>query len=109
MPRCEDFPCCGHEPGDCPSRRRDGSEVWTCVECGKKLPRKATSSICAKCQRRRARAYDYGDGLDHDYSMNGFANLTVAIAALVVSALLVAGILYVGHLAELAARALPLQ
>lgn len=51
MPRCEDFPCCGHEAGDCPALRADGSEIWKCVECGKRLPRNAPSSICAKCQR----------------------------------------------------------
>lgn len=64
MPRCEDFPCCGHgttESGspDCPRIRKDGTEVWTCVECGKELPRKATSSICERCQRRlRRREWD---------------------------------------------------
>ena len=65
MARCEDFPCCGHEAGDCPRIRKDGSEAWSCVECGKELPRKATSSICVKCQRRMLieRSNDwYGDG-----------------------------------------------
>lgn len=64
MPRCEDYPCCGHEPGDCP----DSDGRMRCVECGKKLSKKATSSICPKCQKRMAeRAYD---GDDFDYSMN---------------------------------------
>lgn len=109
MPRCEDFPCCGHEPGDCPSRRRDGSEVWRCVECGGKLPRSASSSICERCMRLARRRVAQGLDMFPEGNDYGFANLTVAIAALVVSALLVAGILYVGHLAEVAARALPLQ
>ncbi len=51
MARCEDFPCCGHEDGDCPSRDENGNERWTCVACGKLLPLRATSSICSKCQQ----------------------------------------------------------
>ena len=51
---CEDYPCCGHEAGDCPTRDSKGNERWTCVCCGKRLPLKASSSICARCQRRRA-------------------------------------------------------
>ena len=50
MARCEDYPCCGHEPGDCP----DSRGRMKCVECGKRLPVSATSSICAKCERRLA-------------------------------------------------------
>jgi hypothetical protein len=64
MARCEDYPCCGHESGDCP----DSSGRMKCVECGKRLPRTATSSICAKCIRAYNNRAD--DGLDHDYSMN---------------------------------------
>lgn len=54
---CEDWPCCGHgtdangQP-DCPSRDAKGREVWRCTECGRKLSRTATSSICPKCMRR---------------------------------------------------------
>jgi hypothetical protein len=64
MPRCEDFPCCGHAFGDCP----DASGRMTCVECGRRLPRNAASSICAKCQLRRKQMSE--DDLDRDYSMN---------------------------------------
>ena len=46
--RCEDFPCCGHEPGDCP----DESGRFTCVMCGVRLPKKAPSSICRRCHAR---------------------------------------------------------
>lgn len=49
MPYCEDYPCCGHEPGDCP----DAQGRFRCVGCGKRLPRTASSSYCARCQRRR--------------------------------------------------------
>lgn len=52
---CEDYPCCGHGPistggdgGGCP----DSEGRFNCVECGGKLPRDATSSICMPCQRR---------------------------------------------------------
>jgi len=62
MARCEDFPCCGHAAGDCPEIDSKGREVWRCVECGKRLPRTATSSICAKCQRRMASRWDESDG-----------------------------------------------
>lgn len=69
MARCEDFPCCGHEAGDCPTVDSKGRQRFGCVECSKTLSLRAASSICPKCQRRRARSYDdYGD---HDYSMNG--------------------------------------
>lgn len=69
---CEDYPCCGHdeianlrlEPGDCP----DSSGRMKCVECGKRLPRTASSSICSRCLRSMNRR-DEGD-LDHDYGMN---------------------------------------
>ena len=62
---CEDYPCCGHERGDCP----DSSGRFGCVECGKRLSKRATSSICGKCQRRMARRIWDGDD-DFDYSMN---------------------------------------
>ena len=71
MARCEDYPCCGHESGDCPTVDAKGNERWTCVECGKRLPLKAPSSICSGCQRRMKRqrwADPYGD---FDHSMNG--------------------------------------
>jgi DNA polymerase II large subunit len=63
---CEDYPCCGHSLGDCPTHDSKGREVYRCVECGKKLSRKATSSICAKCQKAIARniANGYDDYFD---------------------------------------------
>jgi hypothetical protein len=48
--RCEDYPCCGHEDGDCP----DSQGRFTCVGCGTRLPKNASSSICSRCQRRMA-------------------------------------------------------
>jgi hypothetical protein len=68
---CEDFPCCGHERGDCPTTDSKGRARWTCVECGKRLPLNAASSICGRCQRGTRRRLHDDDGLDHDYGMNG--------------------------------------
>ena len=62
--RCEDYPCCGHEAGDCP----DSEGRFTCVGCGKRLPRDAGSSICPKCQSRMSQdGYDDPTGQDSDY------------------------------------------
>ncbi len=61
MNRCEDYPCCGHEAGDSSGR-------MTCVECGKRLAKNATSSICGKCLRRMSCRSE--SDLDHDHSMN---------------------------------------
>ncbi len=47
---CEDFPCCGHEAGDCPRVDEGGGEHWRCVGCGSELPLGARSSLCAICQ-----------------------------------------------------------
>jgi hypothetical protein len=58
---CEDYPCCGHERGDCP----DSNGRFTCVECGRRLPRQAVSSICLPCQRRMYRRDC--DSYDADY------------------------------------------
>jgi len=65
---CEDYPCCGHELNDCP----DSKGRMKCVQCGKRMSAKNTSSICAKCLRRMRDLSDYygDDYLDHDYSMN---------------------------------------
>lgn len=53
MPRCEDYPCCGHEPNGCP----DSQGRFPCVECGRKLPKHATSSICPSCMKAAHRRY----------------------------------------------------
>lgn len=50
---CEDYPCCGHEPGDCPER-------FTCTECGKRLSKKAMASICNACLRRMMYSDHFG-------------------------------------------------
>ena len=55
MPRCEDYPCCGHGPaplgddGGCPDE--DGR--FDCVLCYSKLPKNSSSSICVSCRSGR--------------------------------------------------------
>ena len=70
MARCEDYPCCGHEPGDCPTYDKDGNERWTCVFCGRRLPLKSSTSICRRCQRRHYRNNWEDPYGDHDHSMD---------------------------------------
>jgi hypothetical protein len=63
---CEDYPCCGHEAGDCPRITKSGREVYRCVECRHELPRGARSSICLRCQKARARHFDEYGGYPED-------------------------------------------
>jgi hypothetical protein len=44
---CEDYPCCGHSNGECPSQNDESIKV--CIDCGKTLPQDSTSSICYSC------------------------------------------------------------
>ena len=66
--RCEDYPCCGHGPppmgdgGGCPTVTRDGSLRWPCARCGKRLPKKSPSALCAGCQNWYRHHEDYDDG-----------------------------------------------
>ena len=47
--QCEDYPCCGHAPGDCP----DSQGRFRCAGgCGRMIPKGSSSSICPSCQRR---------------------------------------------------------
>ena len=63
---CEDYPCCGHEAGDCPTRDSRGREVWRCTECRKPLPRNAAGSICARCIRDARKRFDQTGEMWHD-------------------------------------------
>lgn len=52
--RCEDFPCCGHEPGDCPQfSSESGYLPYRCLGCGKRIRRGSandrSSSYCGSC------------------------------------------------------------
>lgn len=57
MARCEDFPCCGHEVGCCPSFDESGNQTNMVCICGAELPIGNHSSLCQSCL--------YGD--DDDY------------------------------------------
>ena len=48
MARCEDFPCCGHEPGCCPDYE-NGEQVNMRCTCGAVLPIDNRFSICDSC------------------------------------------------------------
>ena len=66
MARCEDYPCCGHEPGDCPRITKSGRVIWRCVECGRELRADATSSICVRCMRQAQRRFANGEDMFPD-------------------------------------------
>lgn len=67
MARCEDYPCCGHTPSDpCPEQDSKGRYIMRCVDCNKRLPRNARSSICAKCQRRGFQSFEDYDNWRSD-------------------------------------------
>lgn len=51
MPRCEDFPCCGHEAGCCPDFDESGRQINMICVCGTKLPLSSRYSICEGCMR----------------------------------------------------------
>lgn len=50
MSRCEDWPCCGHEAGCCPSRDPETGEQtdMKCV-CGASVPLSSRTSLCFSC------------------------------------------------------------
>jgi hypothetical protein len=54
MPRCEDYPCCGHEANDCPPfGGSDDILPYPCIECGEAIPIatrvRGHESYCQKC------------------------------------------------------------
>ncbi len=49
MPRCEDFPCCGHELGCCPNYDESGKQLDMVCTCGARLPVNNRYSICESC------------------------------------------------------------
>jgi hypothetical protein len=52
MARCEDFPCCGHEPGCCPDYDEAGRQLNMKCTCGATLPLTSRYSICQACIAR---------------------------------------------------------
>jgi len=78
MARCEDYPCCGHEPGCCPDfDAATGRQLNMRCTCGAVLPIDNPVSICDACLRRMdmedgAWDGDYdGPEQDHDYDGEG--------------------------------------
>ena len=48
---CEDYPCCGHEQGCCPSYDENGQQTNMICTCGAELPLNNRFSICDTCLR----------------------------------------------------------
>jgi len=62
--RCEDYPCCGHEPGGCPDPELEDRGYWPlpCVECGGLIKRGEEQhnapSMHATCCRAYLSSFD---------------------------------------------------
>jgi hypothetical protein len=61
MATCEDFPCCGHEPGCCPDFDKSGKQLNMVCTCGKKLPITNRYSICDACMKQGQEEDGYMD------------------------------------------------
>ncbi len=46
---CEDFPCCGHEPGCCPPVDENGNQTAMICICGAQVPLTSKYSLCKSC------------------------------------------------------------
>lgn len=76
---CEDFPCCGHEPGCCPDFDENGQQLNMVCVCGAKLPVDSRYSICDGCMRDgddpysddERDYYDEDDDFDDDDEPHG--------------------------------------
>lgn len=67
MARCEDFPCCGHEPGCCPDFDDAGNQLNMVCVCGAKLPIDSRYSICESCMRDPEDDNDFDRPCDEDF------------------------------------------
>lgn len=63
MARCEDFPCCGHEPGCCPDYDESGRQLNMKCVCGTTVPLSSRSSLCPSCLR----GDEYPDDVEDDW------------------------------------------
>lgn len=63
MIRCEDFPCCGHEAGECPRYNAAGQRL--CIECDRIAVKNGLCRTCMISQHRRYREYAF-DGTGQD-------------------------------------------
>lgn len=67
MPRCEDFPCCGHEPGCCPNFDESGRQTDMVCTCGARLPVTSRYSICDACLEAGDEDFeDFGPDFEDD-------------------------------------------
>lgn len=67
MARCEDFPCCGHEPGCCPDFDPEtGRQMNMKCTCGATVPLTSKYSLCEGCMGGGRRNPDAYDGVDTD-------------------------------------------
>jgi hypothetical protein len=48
---CEDYPCCGHEPGCCPDFDESGKQLNMKCTCGATVPLGSRYSLCKSCMR----------------------------------------------------------
>lgn len=71
MARCEDFPCCGHEPGCCPDFDESGRQLNMVCTCGAKLPVDNRFSICDTCLNRPDPDDPYDDYDRPDWEYDG--------------------------------------
>lgn len=53
MGQCQDYPCCGHENGCCPSYDALGRQLDMVCICGARLPVTAPYSICHHCMKQK--------------------------------------------------------
>lgn len=67
MPRCEDYPCCGHGDGECPNE--DGT--YNCSRCGRRLL-DLNSSLCSNCLSKMYDAMEDPTGQDLDYFLGDY-------------------------------------
>lgn len=66
MARCEDYPCCNHERGCCPTFVNGVQTDMVCT-CGKRLPINNRSSICDSCLNADRFDDDYGNEMLNEY------------------------------------------
>jgi hypothetical protein len=66
MARCEDFPCCGHEPGCCPDYDESGRQLNMKCVCGATVPLRSKSSLCSSCLNAPDPNDPYGDEFYED-------------------------------------------
>lgn len=66
---CEDYPCCGHEPGGCPVVDEEtGEQRYRCARCGDLMPARARSAVCQPCHGEWQRRWDDDPtGQDSDF------------------------------------------